>query len=440
MRVLEGLGPVREALRRDQRKAQPVPAAVAARTRAIFGAELSPEVAVERIVADVAKRGDAAVLDYAKRIDGWQGGAFEVPKAEWRAAWDTLEPELRKSLELAAERVRAFHALSLPRDWQDVDTGLGQVYRPIESVGFYVPGGNYLSTVLHTCVPARVAGVKTVVMVTPPTKEGKPNAAVLAAAHIAGVTRVFQLGGAQAVAALAYGTASIPKVDKIVGPGNLFVTLAKKRVFGQVGIDGLHGPTETLIIADDSAQAELCAADLLAQAEHDFMATPVLLTTSKKLAGAVQAELERQLATLERREVARVALEENGLIGVVSSIQEAIELCNLFAPEHACLMVDEPRQYMDLVRNAGGLFVGEASPEVLGDYDAGPSHVMPTGGTARFASGLTVMDFLRIMNVINLNKQDAQRLAVDAARMARAEGLTAHARAAELRQPKKASL
>ncbi len=435
MRIIEGVEAVREALRRDLRALAPMPAVTQDR---ISKEQLSPEQAVERIVADVRSRGDAAIFEYARKLDGWSGTVLEIPKEALEHAWKELEEPLRRSLELAYERLRAFHAETLPRDWSDIDTGLGQVYRPMASVGIYVPGGNYLSTVLHTTVPARVAGVKQIVMVTPPGKSG-PSLVVLGAAHIAGVNRVFQVGGAQAIAALAYGTASIPKVDKIVGPGNIFVTLAKKRVYGDVGIDGLHGPTETLIIADESARADLCAADLLAQAEHDELASPILLTTSRRLADAVNAELEKQLATLSRKQVATAALARGGLIGVVPSLKVAVELGNVFAPEHMCLVVKNPREYVELVTHAGGLFLGEASPEVLGDYDAGPSHVMPTGGTARFASGLNVLEFLRVMNVIGLNAQDGAKLAVDAARLATAEGLTAHARAAELRTAKKAA-
>jgi histidinol dehydrogenase len=256
---------------------------------------------------------------------------------------------------------------------------------------------------------------------------------VLAAAKIARVDRVFRIGGAQAIAALAYGTKTVPRVDKVAGPGNIFVTIAKRKLYGVVGIDGLAGPTETVIVADDTARAEVCAADLLAQAEHDALASPVLITTSKRLAAEVSTELERQLASLERAETARAALEGQGLIALVPGLEDAIALADEFAPEHLCLAVREPRRWAERVNNAGGIFLGEASPEALGDYSAGPSHVMPTGGTARFASALGLHDFVKVTSVVGLSPEAAARLAPGAARIARAEGLTAHARSAELR-------
>ncbi len=407
--------------------------------RPAFGEGQDPEQTVDRILADVAARGDEAVRQYTRSLDGWDGEAFEMSGEDMAEAARSLAPELLAALEEAAGRVRAFHQACLPVGWFDEAMGLGQAINPLETVGVYVPGGTaaYPSTVLHTAIPARVAGVTTIVMATPPDANGCIAPVVLAAANIAGVDRVFRMGGAQAVAAMAYGTQSVPRVDKIVGPGNIFVTIAKRKLYGTVGIDGLHGPTETMIIADDLAEAGHCAADLLAQAEHDPMATPILVTTSDRLAREVSDELERRLAVLERGEIAGAALENQGLIAVVDTIEQAVGLANDFAPEHLCLMVSEPHSWMQKVRNAGAIFLGDASPEVLGDYNAGPSHVMPTGGTARFASPLGLHDFVKVTSVIGLTAEDSRRLAGSAALIARAEGLTAHARSAELRGPKR---
>ena len=407
--------------------------------RPAFGDGQDPEQTVDRILTDVAARGDEAVRQYTRSLDGWDGEAFELSGENMAEAARSLAPDLLAALEEAAGRVRAFHQACLPVGWFDEAMGLGQAINPLETVGVYVPGGTaaYPSTVLHTVIPARVAGVTTIVMATPPDANGCIAPVVLAAASIAGVDRVFRMGGAQAVAAMAYGTQSVPRVDKIVGPGNIFVTIAKRKLYGTVGIDGLHGPTETMIIADDLAEAGHCAADLLAQAEHDPMATPILVTTSARLAQEVSDELERRLAVLERGEIARAALEDQGLIVVVDTIEQAVGLANDFAPEHLCLMVSEPRSWMQKVRNAGAIFLGDASPEVLGDYNAGPSHVMPTGGTARFASPLGLHDFVKVTSVIGLTADDSRRLAGSAALIARAEGLTAHAQSAELRGPKR---
>ena len=407
--------------------------------RPAFGEGQDPEQTVDRILADVAARGDEAVRQYTRSLDGWDGEAFEMSGEDMAEAARSLAPELLAALEEAAGRVRAFHQACLPVGWFDEAMGLGQTINPLETVGVYVPGGTaaYPSTVLHTAIPARVAGVTTIVMATPPDANGCIAPVVLAAANIAGVDRVFRMGGAQAVAAMAYGTQSVPRVDKIVGPGNIFVTIAKRKLYGTVGIDGLHGPTETMIIADDLAEAGHCAADLLAQAEHDPMATPILVTTSDRLAREVSDELERRLAVLERGEIAGAALENQGLIAVVDTIEQAVGLANDFAPEHLCLMVSEPHSWVQKVRNAGAIFLGDASPEVLGDYNAGPSHVMPTGGTARFASPLGLHDFVKVTSVIGLTADDSRRLAGSAALIARAEGLTAHAQSAELRGPKR---
>ncbi len=303
----------------------------------------------------------------------------------------------------------------------------------MERVGVYIPGGRayYPSTVLMTVIPAKVAGVPEVIIATPPAPDGTVPAPTLVAADIAKVSRVFKVGGAQAIAALAYGTKSIPKVDKICGPGNIFVTLAKKQVYGTVALDGLHGPTETVIIADDSANPVFCAADLLAQAEHDEAASAILITTSSRLADEVGEEIKRQLAKLERRIIAKQSLEQNGAIVVVTNMDEAIKLVNLYAPEHLCLMVKNARSYLDRIRHAGGIFIG--APEAIGDYTAGPSHVMPTGRTARFSSPLSVLDFLKVSILIDLSDKDLRSLGPASAIIARAEGLIAHAVSVEKR-------
>jgi histidinol dehydrogenase len=431
MRTARGAQEVRELLRRAPVEAGLLSPKVAEGIARVFGEGVSAEQAVDRIIAAVAEGGDEALFDYGRRIDGWSGASLAVTSEEIDRAVDSLAPELMGAMEVAAERIRVFHEVALPESWFDEATGLGQRILPLKSVGLYVPGGtaSYPSTVLHTAMPAKVAGVESVIVTTPP----EPTPIVLAAARIAGVDQLYRVGGAQAIAAMAFGTATIPRVDKIFGPGNLFVTIAKRKLYGTVGIDGVYGPTETLIIADETARAELCAADLLAQAEHDVLATPVLLTTSETLAGEVAAEVERQLVTLERRELASVALETRGLIGLVGSVEEAIELANEYAPEHLCLFVDAPKSYVNLVVNAGGLFLGESSPEVLGDYNAGPSHVMPTGGSARYASALNLMDFFKLTSVVGFDPALGQRLGGAAARIAREEGLTGHARAAKAR-------
>lgn len=403
------------------------------RLREVFGEGLTPEQAVDRILEDVRKGGDAAVRAYALRLDGQALESLEVPRSEIEAAPGQLEPELLKAMTLAAARVRDFHQRQMPQDWFDSRQGMvGQVFRPLDRVGIYVPGGTaaYPSTVLMTAIPARVAGVREVVVTTPPRYAGP---AVLAAASLAGVDRLFRVGGAQAVAALAYGTETIPKVDKIMGPGGLFVLLAKRKVYGQVGVDCLAGPTETLILADDSANPGCCAADLLAQAEHDPLATAILITTSSSLAQAVAQEVERQLVLITRAETAAQSLDRNGGIVVVETLVHGVELANEYAPEHLCLMVRDPWALLGQVRHAGAVFLGEESHETLGDYVAGPSHVMPTGGSARFASPLVVRDFLKEISVIALGAEAARGLEGAARTLALAEGLDGHARAVEAR-------
>jgi len=412
-----------------------VPPAVRELTRRVFGADLAPSEAVARIIADVRAEGDAAVLRYGEAFDGAAPASLAVPRAETAAAYDAVDPQLLADLRFAASRIRSFHELQMEHCQRSFSRdGLGMRVRPIERVGMYAAGSMvvYPSSILMTVIPAKVAGVGEVYVTTPAGPDGRVSPLKLVAADIAGVDAVFCAGGAQAVAAMAYGTQTIPGVDKICGPGNLFVTLAKQQLFGTVGIDAMYGPTETVVVADESADAALCAADLLAQAEHDAMARPILLTPSLPFAKAVEEEIERQLAKIERSDVARVALANGGVV-VSDGLEEALALANEFAPEHLCLLVRDPGRWVDHVRNAGGLFVGESSPEAMGDYTAGPSHVMPTGGSARYSSPLNVLDFLKITNVVEVGDDALRELGPAAAAIARAEGLTAHARAIEMR-------
>jgi histidinol dehydrogenase len=349
-----------------------------------------------------------------------------------------LPGDLREALELAAGRIQDFHARQPLPSWESDAMGgrLGQRATPLARVGVYVPGGTapLPSSLLMSAIPARVAGVAEVIICTPPGEGGRVPDVTLAAARIAGVDRLFRVGGAQAIGALAYGTPSVPRVDKIVGAGGLFTTLAKRRVYGHVGLDGLYGPTETVIVADDSADADWVAADLLAQAEHDALATAILLTPSRRLAEAVRDAVARRASSLGRREIIKDALRGQGGIVITPDLATAIQLADAFAPEHLCLSVREPAAWAQRVRNAGGVFLGEHSCEVLGDYVAGPSHVMPTGGTARFSSPINVLDFVKITNVIALDGATAGRLSSPAARIASAESLTAHAAAASARE------
>jgi histidinol dehydrogenase len=405
--------------------------------RRVFGGELSPEAVVDRVLNDVRIEGDAAVRRYTAAFDGTSLEEIEVPREQWTTALAMLSLDLRDALRLAAEQIAVFHRKQVRTSWLDYteEGALGQIVRPLERVGIYTPGGTaiYPSSLLMTAVPARVAGVSEIIVCSPPGPDGDVSPLILAAAEVAGVDRVFGIGGAQAVAAMAYGTETVPHVDKIYGPGNIFVVLAKQRVYGVVAIDQLPGPTETLLVADESADAVLVAADLLAQAEHDPMASAILLTTSEALADAVDRELVTQLEGLERREIAAQSLRANGLIVVVPTVETAMELANAYAPEHLCLLLRDPWQVIPLVRHAGGVFVGEDSPEALGDYTAGPSHVMPTGGTARFSSPIHVGEFTKVISLAAANRRALERLGPATATLARAEGLTAHARAIERR-------
>jgi histidinol dehydrogenase len=415
-----------------------VPAALLDRIQAIFGERIAPAEAVRRILQDVRQRGDAALRDWAGRLDGSTPDEFRVTQDELNAALAGIPAQQREALALMAGRIEAFHRRQPLTSWMTNDLGgtLGQWIRPIRRVGLYVPGGTapLPSSVLMSAIPARVAGVPQTVIVAPPQRDsGKIAPIILAAAALAGVSEVYTLGGAQAIAALAYGTESIPAVDKIFGPGNLFVTLAKQQVFGVVGIDGLAGPTETMIIADSDACPAWVAADLLAQAEHDILASAILLTPSPNLAEQVQVEIARQIKERSRADIIATSLQNRGGAVITRDLWEAADLANRYAPEHLCLAVKDPWRLSERINAAGGVFMGEYSFEVLGDYVAGPSHVMPTGGSARYASPLNVWDFVHIVSLIALDPDTAVRISQPAAVMARAERLDAHANAADFR-------
>ena len=434
MRTIHGVENARKALC-DNRglNLDNVPVETLDKTSQALGQPVTLVQAVDLILRRVREGGDDALRDLIRKLDGVELTDLEVPPTAVADAYHRVPDELIQALETAARRIRSFHEASLPQGWMDLSEGYGEVVSPITSVGAYVPWG-LASAVLMTAIPARVAGVSQVMVCTPTTEGGLPSPVVLVAADLAGVNRMFRIGGAQAIAAMAYGTESVPRVDMVCGGGNIFVTLAKKLLFGEVGVDGLYGPTETVVIADENANPTLCAADLLAQAEHDVLATPVLITTSEHVADAVQKEVDVRVARLDRAEVARASLAKQGCIVIVKDLAEALDLVNQFAPEHLSLMVQDPWCYAGRVRNAGAVFLGEFSHEVLGDYVAGPSHVMPTGGTARFNSGLGVRSFLKVMPVIGLDRASTASLARVASVIGRAEGLTGHAEAAEIRE------
>ena len=437
MRIVKGYEKARAALTESRRlDLASVPQSVLDGSEAMFGERLTPLEIVSRIIEDVRINGDDAIIRLSLLIEGSEQERIEVDPEYIKAATESVDPNVLDALALSADRVRRYHEASMTNDWMDFSAGYGALVRPCERVGVYIPGGSapLPSTVIMTAIPARVAGVDEIILCSPPKQAGLPDPVVLAAAHLAGVDRVFAIGGAQAIAAMTYGTETVPAVDVVCGPGNLFVTLAKKLVYGDVGIDGLYGPTETLIVADASANPTLCAADLLAQAEHDPMARPLLVCTSESVADQVAREVETRLKRLSRESVASASVEGQGTIALVETTGQAIELANSFAPEHMCLAVRDPWSWVGKIRNAGAVFVGEFSHEVLGDYVAGPSHVMPTSGTARFNSGVGVHKFLKTIPIIALDDAESVALSQSAAVIARAEGLTAHAEAAEIRQ------
>lgn len=408
-------------------------------------ARKAPAFDVEKIVADiienVRKNGDKALFEYTERFDGAKLDSLLVSEAEMEEALRLVDPELLRVLERAAANIRKFHLRQVRNGFiinDEPGVVMGQKVIPVDRAGLYVPGGTaaYPSTVLMDAIPAKIAGVKEVVITTPPGRDGRLNPAILAAAKVAGVDKIFKVGGAQAIAALAYGTGSVPRVDKIVGPGNAFVAEAKKQVFGRVSIDMIAGPSEILIVADGRSDPVHAAADLLSQAEHDKLASAVLVTDSEALANAVRDEIERQLPLLEREEIARTSIDNNGKIIIAPDLREAIEVANEIAPEHLELMVDNPFDYLDAVRHAGSVFMGRSCPEALGDYLAGPNHTLPTGGTARFSSPLGVDDFVKKTQYTYFSPEALRDAAGDVALFARAEGLTGHARSALARNQK----
>lgn len=396
------------------------------------------EATVSAIIADVVENGDAALYAYAKKFDKADLDSLEVTAAEIDEAVASVDPAFLAILEEAAVNIRAFHEKQVRNSFIINDENgivIGQKVIPVDRAGLYVPGGTaaYPSTVLMDAIPAKIAGVREVVMVTPPSKDGKVNPVILAAAKIAGIDRIFKVGGAQAVAALAYGTESVPKVDKIVGPGNAYVAEAKKQVYGVVSIDMIAGPSEILIVADGNTNPRHAAADLLSQAEHDKMASAVLVTDSVELAKAVQAELEVQIPKLLRAEIARVSIDNCSKIIVADTLDRAIDIANEIAPEHLELLVDNPFDYLDAIRHAGSIFMGRNCPEALGDYFAGPNHTLPTSGTAKFSSPLSVDDFVKKTQYTYYTRDALKRVANDVAFFAEKEGLTAHAKSAVIR-------
>lgn len=401
-------------------------------------AKVNVEQIVADIIATVREKGDEALKLYSQKFDGVVLDAIEVTEAEIDEAISAVDAKFLEILKSASENIYAFHSRQVRNSFilnEKDGVVLGQKVTPIEKVGLYVPGGTaaYPSSVLMNCIPAKIAGCPQIVMVTPPSKDGKVNPHILAAARIAGVDRVFKVGGAQAVAALAYGTETVPVVDKIVGPGNAFVAEAKKQVFGKVAIDMIAGPSEILVIADGTCNPKYVAADLLSQAEHDKMASAVLVTDSEILATQVSEELERQISLLAREEIARASIDNNGKIIITSSITEAVEVANSIAPEHLEICVDEPFMYLDKIKNAGSIFMGKYCPEALGDYMAGPNHTLPTSGTARFSSPLSVDDFVKKTQFSYYTRDALEKVCRDVEYFANKEGLGAHAKSAVIR-------
>ena len=408
----------------------------------ILNRDIMQERGVDQIVDDildnVRQNGDAALLEYTKRFDRAELDCLRVSEAEIEAAFSAADPYFVETLELARQQIEDFHRRQIPGNFIINDRPgivLGQKVTPIEKAGLYVPGGTaaYPSSVLMDVVPARLAGVSEVVMVTPPNPDGSISPVILTAARVAGVTSIFKLGGAQAVAALAYGTESVPKVDKIVGPGNIFVATAKRKVYGLVDIDMIAGPSEILVLADSSCNPAYVAADLLSQAEHDRLASAVLVTDSAALAAAVSTELERQIPLLSRAEIARESIDTNGKIIITGDMKEAVAISNAIAPEHLEICVDDPFSLLNLVRNAGSIFLGKNVPEALGDYLAGPNHTLPTSGTARFSSPLGVEDFIKRSSFIYYTEEALGAVQERVVDFAEREGLTAHARSVSIR-------
>ena len=393
---------------------------------------LSLTDSVSKLIKEVKSRGDTAIKEITLRLDKVKLENIEVDSNKISDALDKTDKNLIDSLITSSKRITDYHNKTLPQTWTDEQEGYGQVINPIDSVGIYIPK-NLISTVLMTVIPAKIAGVKKVYICTPAETSGVPSDEILAACKISKVDKVFTISGAQAIAALAYGTETIPKVDLICGPGGIYTTIAKKLVYGEVGIDGLYGPTETLIIADADANPILCAADLVAQAEHDKLAIPICITTSMDLGKLISTQAITRAKNINRHQIAYDSIKNRGAILVVDNLDNAFELANNFAPEHISLMIAEPNRHINKIRNAGAIFIGEHSHEVMGDYVAGPSHVMPTSGTAKFNSGLNVNTFLKFSPVVKINKANSKILSNVAATIAKAEGLNGHAEAAEIR-------
>ena len=402
----------------------------------LFATKLAPDEFALKVIEIIRSEGDQGLRRIITALDGSPPKSFEVPQSKIDSAFESMDPKSVSALEFAVEQVRAFQSRALPKSWSDSKRNVGEKVTPLNSVAAYVPAGTapLASTVIMTVVPAQVAGVEEIIVVTPATGNSTPHPAVLTAAKIAGATRVFTIGGAQAIAAMAYGTETVPAVDLICGPGNVWVTAAKKLVYGDVGIDGLYGPTETMVIADDSAKPSFTASDLIAQAEHDPLAMPILVALSEEIVINTETEIDRQLKCLPRGEIARSAFTNRGVAVIVTNTAEAIEVANSAAPEHLCILTADADELIDKVKNAGGLFVGEWSAEIMADYIAGPSHVMPTGGTARFSSALSVRDFIRVTPVLTFDDATFLELSQHAELLAKLEGLQGHAAASEYRR------
>ncbi|MCL2707208.1 MAG: histidinol dehydrogenase [Dehalococcoidia bacterium] len=429
MKLITGFSEAKAALtRRAAPQKYDISPRLAAGLKELFGTE-DVQQAVSLIIEQVRARGDNALRDFSRRIDRVELDKFEVSKAEMESAAARIAPELLDAMKVAARNVEDFHLRQFAA-WEFGAQNMAPdtVYRVLQRVGLYVPGGtaSYPSSVLMTVLPAKAAGVKEVIICTPPGKNGKVPDMTLAAAHITGVDNMFAIGGAQAIAAMAYGTESVPAVDKICGPGNIFVMLAKKQVFGAVDIDGLQGPSEVLVLADDCSNIKMCAADILAQAEHDTLSQSILVTTSSDLAHKVIQEVEAAAKMLSRRDIIEESLMRFGVVCVVDNMAQAVELANLHAPEHLCIFAEDSHSIAEQIQNAGCIFIGERPTVAMGDYIAGPSHALPTMGTARFASPLNTTDFVRLMNVVNINSKMINELGPQAAIIAEAEGLTAH--------------
>jgi len=444
MRVIKSLEVGREKIFKTLTKKPfdeiELPEKIREANKKIFGEDLTASELVRKIVSDVRKEGDAAVIDYTKKFDAVELLAenFQVTAEEFADAEQLADKKIVESLRRAAENIFSYHREQLPKSWityRGENSLLGQSVVALERVGVYVPGGTaaYPSSVLMNVIPAKVAGCGEIIMCAP-AKNGKINPYVLVAAKIAGADKIFKIGGAQAIAAMAFGTEKIPRVQKITGPGNIFVTLAKKEVYGHCDIDMLAGPSEILILADENANPVYAAADMLSQAEHDPLACSIVITTSENLAEKISLEVARQLEKLPRKEIASASIEHNGLIIVAKSLDEAVEFANYSAPEHMELLIEEPFKLLPKIKNAGAIFLGENSPEPLGDYFAGPNHVLPTGGTAKFYSVLNVETFLKRTSLISYSQKDLTNSAEDIIRLAQAEGLDAHANAIKIRR------